>query len=779
LPSYAAAGRPGYWNTCEDTVFRALDGQPIAAYLSPCPTGTFVSAGGGPCGETERLLGDFVDLIDVVEYWTVSGLEDGPYRVIIYAWRPGSCTWLWVIGATPGGAYVGGSWGGQLQLGVTHAEFDTEVTGGFLTFEAVGGFACSGALNGIQLVSLDCNRNGVRDAIDIALGTSVDCDSNGYPDECEPVTDCNHNGHADFCDIGIGQSLDCNENHIPDECEPSTDCNGNGIADICDIANCLSEDCNQNGVADECEDDCNRNGLPDDCDLRAGTSRDCNNNGALDDCDIESGASRDEDDNGVPDECQVTREVPSARYPSIQSAIDAAGTGDTILVADGTYIVGLRFRGKLVTLRSRNGPAKCVLDGGGRWNILVFSDGETQATRVEGFTIRNGGNLYNAAIYTYRSSPTIRNCVIMHNHSGWEGGGIFFQEDSRPTLEGCVIAGNTAEQGGGGLYALRSNARIDRCVFVANESNDTGSAVRTYDADVSMTNTLVLANAGGGAAVFAENGSHLIVRASTIVYNAGSGLVAWAGSSVIVGSSIVWGNSGYQLTGDNADVVFSDIQLGWPGVGNVEYNPLFVRIPDGGGDGWGDDPATPGVDEGANDDYGDLRLKPGSPAINTGDPSFVPQPGETDLDGHARVLCGRVDMGAYEFGIGDYDCDQSVDMADLAAWDSCMGGPGGAELRITNYQLLMTNSESRKSEPQRAQRTQRGEGQKGKTTRPFSVLSESSVVNRSMDLRFESGPGAPGSTLRFDNPCAAFDFDGDGDTDLRDFAGFQRVFGGK
>lgn len=31
----------------------------------------------------------------------------------------------------------------------------------------------------------DCNRNGVDDSMDIALGTSLDCDADGVPDECE------------------------------------------------------------------------------------------------------------------------------------------------------------------------------------------------------------------------------------------------------------------------------------------------------------------------------------------------------------------------------------------------------------------------------------------------------------------------------------------------------------------------------------------------------------------------------------------------------------------
>jgi hypothetical protein len=50
----------------------------------------------------------------------------------------------------------------------------------------------------------DCNGNGVRDADDIANGTSQDCNKNGIPDEC---------------DLATGTSQDCNANGVPDECD--------------------------------------------------------------------------------------------------------------------------------------------------------------------------------------------------------------------------------------------------------------------------------------------------------------------------------------------------------------------------------------------------------------------------------------------------------------------------------------------------------------------------------------------------------------------------------
>jgi len=43
------------------------------------------------------------------------------------------------------------------------------------------------------------------------------------------------------------------------------------------------------------------------------------------------------------------------------------------------------------------------------------------------------------------------------------------------------------------------------------------------------------------------------------------------------------------------------------------------------------------------------RLKPDSPCIDAGDPAYVPEPNETDIDGQPRVARGRIDVGADEY----------------------------------------------------------------------------------------------------------------------------------
>ncbi|MCZ6654070.1 MAG: right-handed parallel beta-helix repeat-containing protein [Planctomycetota bacterium] len=127
----------------------------------------------------------------------------------------------------------------------------------------------------------DCNNNDIPDADDIANETSIDCDENAIPDDCE--VDCNNNGQVDACDVTQGLSDDCNDNLIPDECE--LDCNDNGQQDDCDITDGSSDDCDTNGVPDECDPDCNDNGEVDACDIADGFSHDWDGDNVPDECD--------------------------------------------------------------------------------------------------------------------------------------------------------------------------------------------------------------------------------------------------------------------------------------------------------------------------------------------------------------------------------------------------------------------------------------------------------------------------------------------------------------
>ncbi len=71
----------------------------------------------------------------------------------------------------------------------------------------------------IDVFGLDasCGKGGVLFRLPGLSGQSLDLDSNGIPDECQP--DCDDNELPDSHQIAEGLSADCNQNDVPDECE--------------------------------------------------------------------------------------------------------------------------------------------------------------------------------------------------------------------------------------------------------------------------------------------------------------------------------------------------------------------------------------------------------------------------------------------------------------------------------------------------------------------------------------------------------------------------------
>ncbi|MBL8802959.1 MAG: LamG domain-containing protein [Planctomycetes bacterium] len=63
-------------------------------------------------------------------------------------------------------------------------------------------------------------------------------------------------GNASFVTATDIPILDCNGNGVPDAVEIApggNDCNANGVLDVCDIATGVSTDCDANGIPDDCE----------------------------------------------------------------------------------------------------------------------------------------------------------------------------------------------------------------------------------------------------------------------------------------------------------------------------------------------------------------------------------------------------------------------------------------------------------------------------------------------------------------------------------------------
>ena len=136
-------------------------------------------------------------------------------------------------------------------------------------------------------------------------------------------------------------------------------------------------------------------------------------------------------------------------FISIQAAIDAVDDGDVIIVSPGIYYENIIFKGKEITLRSKNGPDTTIIDGEAKVSVVAFDHLEGPDSVLEGVTIQNGASITGGGIHCSNFSiPIIRNCLIRKNSES----GIYCSDNSSLTIIGCWISENISNAGGGGTH---------------------------------------------------------------------------------------------------------------------------------------------------------------------------------------------------------------------------------------------------------------------------------------------------------------------------------------
>ena len=318
-------------------------------------------------------------------------------------------------------------------------------------------------------------------------------------------------------------------------------------------------------------------------------------------------------------------------YPKVQEAINAASSGDTVLVAAGRYAPSTN--GESFAINMKNGvrligagAAVCTLDAERTQRVMWCHAISDTFTRVEGFTITNGNTARSngGGIWCTRSSAlTIANNVVTGNSAYYDGGGIDCDHSSFQIIANNVITGNSATFGGGIGCVYASSPIITNNTITGNSAWYGGGIGCFYGSNATITNNVITGNSawyGGG--IYCHTSS------PPITYND------------------VWGNAPQNYYGCG------------PGPGCISADPLFV------------DPAV--------DDY---HLQPGSPCIDAGD-NNAPGLQGFDFDGKPRILDGDgdgtavVDMGAFEYGIPvieaivDFDPDK-LNLKSKGKWVTC------------------------------------------------------------------------------------------------------------
>ena len=360
----------------------------------------------------------------------------------------------------------------------------------------------------------------------------------------------------------------------------------------------------------------------------------------------------------------ATIRVP-ADHSTIQKAIDAAHKGDKVLVSQGTYYEHITLKEGVILEGGWNkdfshrdiSANETTIDGSKEKGWVVF--GANEAT-IDGFTVINGTRLkiddteVGAGIHCMSTSPTIINNTIKGN----EPAGIYCSGSSAIIMNN-VIANNVE---GGILLEKGSSLKIKNNIIRENTMAGIGTGTKTPASRIDVRNNIINNNAKAGIDARSatgsiynniiyenkESGVRCVITPLNIINNT---IVANGRSGVSVEDPTVIPNIKNNILTDNGDAGINAVGQGY------SYNLLFsnngtencdpyylwcVRRQYGGYEDeesylkYHDIIADPLFVDPEQHNY---HLRPGSPAIDAGDPAaefddanFAPSLGESVND---------------------------------------------------------------------------------------------------------------------------------------------------
>jgi hypothetical protein len=366
----------------------------------------------------------------------------------------------------------------------------------------------------------------------------------------------------------------------------------------------------------------------------------------------------------------------------IQTAVNAAKPGDTVLVTNGLYATGASYPpfsrtltrvvvNKPLILQSVNGPRATIIQG---YKMPVIINGNaavrcvflTNNAVLVGFTLSNGATgtsstdtigRYGGGACCMTTSAVLSNCVF-HANSAFEGGaGVL-----NGTLYNCWLEGNSTLGSGGGT----SGAILSNCVLANNSAHGSGGGAMSS----TLYNCILNGNSardGGGAFSGALMSCLVITNFASL---AGGGTE----NSVLYNCTLTGNSAGDYGGGVNGStlrncIVVANTALWNPNYsgGSMDHCCTTPQPPSGSG--------NISADPGFVDAFvGNFRLAGNSLCIDVGSSVVL---NANDLDGNPRVLNGTVDLGAFEFRTSDMPLIISAPQISLAGigfeWQSVCG----------------------------------------------------------------------------------------------------------
>lgn len=243
-------------------------------------------------------------------------------------------------------------------------------------------------------------------------------------------------------------------------------------------------------------------------------------------------------------------------------------------------------------------PEDLVAFGGG---ALLEGPVSIEECEIMGNTALSGGGLYIRSDSAFASDV-----VVSGNVARKSGGGVSFTGGSGASrFERVRVTENIAGQDGAGAMTWTGDLEWIACEFIANRAGRDGGGLLAVE-EPRIANSLIADNeaAGRGGGVFSWQASNGLVNVTVVANRSeegGGGLhvgEASVGGERTVLNSVVRGNSPQSVFDESGllRIERSNVEGGWPGVGNLDVDARFVE------------PLA-----------GDYRLRSGSPCIDSGD----------------------------------------------------------------------------------------------------------------------------------------------------------------
>ena len=388
-------------------------------------------------------------------------------------------------------------------------------------------------------------------------------------------------------------------------------------------------------------------------------------------------------------------------YPTIQSAINAVVDGDKVIVNPGTYYENIDFSGKNITIASlflitqdTTYISNTIIDGNQDGSVVTFESGEDSTAILCGFTIQNGlgvlveegggihcwgnsnPNLHNliikenfanigGGIYCSNSSPLIHDLTIINNGvptATGGGGGICLYYNSNSIITNVSINGNFSYHRGGGIECIGSNPILKNVIISENTAASRGGGIYLTTSNMTLSNVVINHNdtSGGlspdGGGIYSMNSVSVLTNvtiAENTAWGEYGGIYCIDNSNFTLVNCILWNDSSAEiyLEDSSIDVVYSNIQGGWEGEGNINEDPLF-----------------------SNQQNQPFHLQDASPCIGAGID-------EIEINGTWYY--------APDFDIEGNPCPNPAgSMPDIGAYENPLGEP---QMGITNYELQISN----------------------------------------------------------------------------------------